>query len=248
MAFLCVLVLLSISSVTSPDSQTIQKQVTFEGTLKKHRKWLFEYSIESPSSGHSFALRTCDSLEEIEPGSTIRVQGHLGTKYHQGGTKLDKSPFPAQWVVYMDVNEIVVLKSSKENLQQQVASKSWSYRIPTVQLDPFASYLTGDISGKYLKEIVNQKDITEVIVLANNTSAPIGMHVSTIGSILKKNPKIESLYETDPDSGIRRRLDIFQRGFFTALLKTKDDEYVGFQLDRDKARIFTKKGDGWVVR
>jgi len=248
LSFSCLVIFVSPSYAVSEAKQSIQEQTTLEGTLKEHPKWLFKYLIKL-GSGQEIALRDLhDALKEIIPGSFIKVQGCLATTYHSGGTKDNPSPFSAQWVVYMDVKKVEVLKPYGENIHPDTTFEDWSYRIPTLQLDVVYFAPAGDIGGKYISEIIKQKDITEVVVLKNVTSAVASMHIGTIGGLLRENPKIESLFETDPNTGNRKRLDTFHGGFFIALLRTKNGEYVGFELDRNKARIFTKDGDGVVAR
>ncbi len=250
LAFSCVTILTSISFATTEAKQQMQEQAALVGILKEHPKWLFKYLIQPLGSGQEIALRgSHDVLKEIVPGSIIKVQGHLATMHHNGGTKENPSPFSAQWVVYMDVKNVEVMQAYEES-QRVITSREWAIEIPTIQLDPFDSYLGGDIGGQYINEILKQKDITEVIVLKNNTQAPKEMYITMISNILRENPKIESLYQTDPNTGKSiPRGEPSKRGFFMALLKTKYNDYVGFELGYgDKTRVFTKNGDGVIAR
>jgi len=49
-------------------------------------------------------------LGNIKEGTFIRVKGIVRSHYHKGGTASDRSPFPAQWMIWLDVTELKTLK------------------------------------------------------------------------------------------------------------------------------------------
>ncbi len=86
-----------------------------EGELKVHPKFLYRYYLEY-GHGQICALygadhgRDSDLLARLQLPVRVRVSGVLGTAYHAGGTKENLSPFPATWLMYMDVQEVEVVK------------------------------------------------------------------------------------------------------------------------------------------
>jgi hypothetical protein len=88
---------------------------SLEGELKVHPKFLYRYYIVF-GDGQKCALYGRDHgqasppLARLEAGTPVRVRGVLGTHYHPGGTAENPSPFPATWVLYMDVHEVERLK------------------------------------------------------------------------------------------------------------------------------------------
>jgi hypothetical protein len=82
---------------------------TLEGDLKVHPKYLYRFYLEF---GNICALygadhgREPEMLTRLQLPARVRVRGVLGTSYHAGGTKVNLSPFPASWIIYMDVHEV----------------------------------------------------------------------------------------------------------------------------------------------
>ncbi len=104
-----------------------------------------------------------------------------------------------------------------------------------------------DIGGKYLSEILNSKDISNVVILNNGTSAPDELHLYTIDSILKANPYVQSYFFRVKTGSITRSYKSQLKVFFTVLFAMKNGEYIGFELGQNRSRVFNKNGDGWVV-
>ena len=193
-------------------------------------------------------MRKCDALKNIKVGSHIRVEGYLDTFHHKGGSKDNPSPFPAAWVIYMDVEKVTVLSPPKPT-SKPLASQCTPTDISLVCRPVIRLTNTGDLGGKYINEIVAEGDVTRIIILKNNTSAPNQLHISGISRILRANPKIESFYFIDTKSGHRTRsYESEVHGFFSALLVTKSGDYIGFELSKNKARVFNQEGDGLIAR
>jgi hypothetical protein len=88
---------------------------TFEGVLRIHPKFLYRYYIVGFAEGQHFALFSGenggeDKLKNIPVGSTIEVRGRLGTRFHAGGTADNQSPFSRAWYVYMEVEQVKVIR------------------------------------------------------------------------------------------------------------------------------------------
>ena len=141
----------------------------------------------------------------------------------------------------------ISLRSGGET-EVEIETPAVQVDIPLIDLPISRFYQVGDISGNCLNEIVEQGDISHVIILNNGTSAPDELHLMRIESILKANPEIQSFYFLDSNGHRTRSYKSEVNGFFSALLAMKNGDYIGFELARDKARIFNKNGDGWVVR
>ena len=246
--FTYLLALVLISTVPTPAHETGREQATLEGVLQVHPKYLYKYYVKCMGTGQECALRKSDALKKIQPGSYVRVKGNLGTFYHQGGTKTNPSPFPAAWVMYMDVDEVTVLRPAKANSEETQVPRTTPMtslsRLPVLSIDRH-----GDLGTKQVSDIVAPHDVSRVIVLRNETSAPDVMHIWTIDRILEANPKIQSFFYIDPNTGNRTRSHKSEiHGFFTALLLTREADCIGFDVSREKTRVFNSEGDGWVVR
>src|SRR6516162_1132036 len=84
---------------------------TLEGELKVHPKFLYSYYLVLLGTGQICALYGAeDQLARLKLPIGVNVRGVLGTKYHDGGTKENPSPFPPGWTLYMDVHEVEPLK------------------------------------------------------------------------------------------------------------------------------------------
>jgi len=105
---------LSADPPGTPNAE-VKKQVSvFEGVLKVHPKFLYKYYIVGFAEGQHFALFGEDKLKDIKPGSTIHVEGRLGTRFHPGGNERNASPFPRTWYVYMEVESVKVLREPEK--------------------------------------------------------------------------------------------------------------------------------------
>ena len=98
----------------SGDEPNEIKQWTLEGELKVHPKFLYRFYL-TLLDGQRCALfgaqheREPASLTSITLPARVRVQGVLGTAQHSGGSKDAPSPFPAGWIVFMDVRKVELL-------------------------------------------------------------------------------------------------------------------------------------------
>jgi len=90
------------------------KPHTLQGILRIHPKFLYKHYL-AMLDGAKCGLydkaepkTTQPALEDIEPGSLIRVRGSLGVYNHPGSTEDNLSPFPAGSIITMEVDEIEV--------------------------------------------------------------------------------------------------------------------------------------------
>jgi len=83
---------------------------TIEGVLRVHPKFHYRYYIDGFGAGQSCALLGADkSLQQIEKGTRIRVQGDLASKYF--GNPNDKTAaLVSTWIIYMNVAEVEVAR------------------------------------------------------------------------------------------------------------------------------------------
>ncbi|HUT14596.1 MAG TPA: hypothetical protein VMY42_29180 [Thermoguttaceae bacterium] len=119
--------------------------------------------------------------------------------------------------------------------------------VPVVDLDGFGGISSGDLGGKTVRALIREEEIARIVVLRNGTSAPSGLHLARIGRILRDNPEIHSLWTVN-ERGARQRSPAFKGSvYFSALLVSKKNEYIGFHLCRDdEVRVVTKDGDGVI--
>ena len=101
----------SLSGTAAGDEPKPPKLWTLEGELKVHPKFLYRYYLVLLGTGQICALYGAeDQLARLKLPIGVNVRGVLGTKYHDGGTKDNPSPFPPGWTLYMDVHEVEPLK------------------------------------------------------------------------------------------------------------------------------------------
>ena len=100
-----------LSGTAAGDEPKPPKLWTLEGELKVHPKFLYRYYLVLLGTGQICALYGAeDQLARLKLPIGVNVRGVLGTKYHDGGTKENPSPFPQGWTLYMDVHEVEPLK------------------------------------------------------------------------------------------------------------------------------------------
>jgi len=90
-------------------------------------------------------------------------------------------------------------------------------------------FVRGDLGGKKLKEIVTEETTTRVIVLANNTSAPNGIHLGRVARLIESNPTIKTMWTKDKTSGERKWDTSYNNltPFFAVLLEGKNGRITG---------------------
>ena len=101
----------ALGGTAAGDEPKAPKLWTLEGELKVHPKFLYRYYLVLLGTGQICALYGAeDQLARLKLPIGVNVRGVLGTKYHDGGTKENPSPFPPGWTLYMDVQEVEPLK------------------------------------------------------------------------------------------------------------------------------------------
>jgi hypothetical protein len=101
----------ALGGTAAGDEPKPPKLWTLEGELKVHPKFLYRYYLVLLGTGQICALYGAeDQLARLKLPIGVNVRGVLGTKYHDGGTKKNPSPFPPGWTLYMDVHEVEPLK------------------------------------------------------------------------------------------------------------------------------------------
>lgn len=109
--FVAGLVLLLLCSVMFLDAAPEEERFALEGNLRVHPKYMFRFYLDGFGDGQSCALLKNDKLEQIQPGSRIRVEGKFGSRFHKGDTKDNPSPFPPDCYIYMNVEAVKVLRT-----------------------------------------------------------------------------------------------------------------------------------------
>jgi len=118
-ALLCMITLrMAAASAQTPTEKPAD---CLEGVLRVHPKFHYRYYINEFGAGQSCALLGADTrLEQIKPGSRIRVQGKLASKYF--GDPKDKTPAViSTWVIYMRVEQVDVLRQPSSNASEPPA-------------------------------------------------------------------------------------------------------------------------------
>ncbi len=91
--------------------------VELSGTLLRPVKWSPQLELWPAGQIKHFDLQG-KLLEGVEEGTPIRVRGVVRTRLHRGGTKDNPSPFPVQWIIWLEVTELEILDDPKAVLDQ----------------------------------------------------------------------------------------------------------------------------------
>lgn len=100
------------------DAQKVSKKPVdvLEGVLRVHPKFHYRYYIDGFGGGQQCALFLADKrLKQIKPGSLIRVRGDLASKRFGGDPKDKRSALAKTWIIYMNVDQVEVLRKSAED-------------------------------------------------------------------------------------------------------------------------------------
>jgi hypothetical protein len=87
-----------------PEPQPIE----LSGRLRRPPKWTPQLELVPAGQIKQFDV-TGPLLNGIEDGTPIRVKGVVTSRLHLGGSKTNPSPFPAQWIIELEVTEVEVL-------------------------------------------------------------------------------------------------------------------------------------------
>lgn len=76
-----------------------------------------------PAGGTQWFDLGGELLKGIQEDTRLRVKGVVKSHLHPGDTKDNRSPFPAQWVIWLEVIEVEVLDSPLDVLRRQDAHR-----------------------------------------------------------------------------------------------------------------------------
>jgi hypothetical protein len=93
------------------------KPIELSGRFRRPVKWTPQLEIVPAGQVQRIDLEG-DLLRDINEGTPLRVRGVVRTRLHLGGSEKNPSPFPAQWIVWLDVTEVEVLKDVFDVLKQ----------------------------------------------------------------------------------------------------------------------------------
>jgi hypothetical protein len=96
------------TGAVSEDGRPKAEPVELSGRLRRPVKWSPQLDLGLSGQIRYFDLHG-DLLEGIKEGTALRVTGVVRTRYHRGGTAENPSPFPSQWVIWLEVTELEVL-------------------------------------------------------------------------------------------------------------------------------------------
>ena len=108
--------------------------IELSGILRKPIKWNPRLELQPQGVATTFDLNG-PLLRDIPEGTHIRVVGVVRSHLHTGGTQDNPSPFPAQWMVWLDVTEVEVLKDPMEMLKRKTAQQPLSPPVVQGQKD-----------------------------------------------------------------------------------------------------------------
>lgn len=111
-AAVCLLCLGAAGQKSAPEPKPIE----LSGRLKRPIKWTPQLEIVPAGQVQRIDLEG-DLLRDIKDGTPVRVRGVARTRLHRGGTEQNPSPFPPQWIVWVEVTEVEVLKDALDVLK-----------------------------------------------------------------------------------------------------------------------------------
>jgi hypothetical protein len=92
------------------------KPVELSGRLRRPIKWTPQLEIVPAGQVQRIDLEG-NLIRDIKDGTPLRVRGVVRTRLHRGGTEQNPSPFPAQWIISLEVTEVEVLKDVSDVLK-----------------------------------------------------------------------------------------------------------------------------------
>ena len=84
------------------------KPIELSGRLHRPIKWTPQLEI-SPAGQFPRIDLEGNLLRDIKEGTPLRVRGVVHSRLHRGSTKENLSPFPPQWIIWLEVTEVEVL-------------------------------------------------------------------------------------------------------------------------------------------
>ena len=118
--FACVLVgiclVLSALAVGAEQEQRVEPG-TIELTGRFHRpvKWTPQLKIVPAGQMQHIDLEG-NLIRDIKEGTPLRVRGVVRSRLHRGGTTENPSPFPPQWIVWLEVSHVEILTDEADLL------------------------------------------------------------------------------------------------------------------------------------
>jgi hypothetical protein len=96
-----------------PEPQPIE----LSGRLRRPVKWTPQ--LELVPRGRDIARIDLQGnlLRDLEDGTPIRVRGVVRSWLHRGDTAANRSPFPAQWMIQLEVTELEILEDPGDVLK-----------------------------------------------------------------------------------------------------------------------------------
>ncbi len=88
--------------------------IELSGVLHRPIKWSPQLQVWPVGQFKQIDLQG-EMLDGLEEGTPIGVKGIVRSHLHTGG---DDSPFPAQWIVWMEVTEVKVLQDKRDVLSE----------------------------------------------------------------------------------------------------------------------------------
>ena len=92
--------------------------IELSGILRKPIKWNPQLELQPQGVTKTFDI-IGPQLHDIPEGTHIRVLGIVRSNLHTGGTPDNPSPFPSQWMVWLEVTEVEILHDPMEILKRK---------------------------------------------------------------------------------------------------------------------------------
>ena len=91
--------------------------VELSGRLHRPVKWTPQLELIPSGQIKRFDVRG-KLLQDTQEGTFLRVRGIVRSRLHRGGTEENLSPFPAQWIMWLEVTDLEVLDDPLDVLKE----------------------------------------------------------------------------------------------------------------------------------
>ncbi|MBA3313928.1 MAG: hypothetical protein H0T47_11675 [Planctomycetaceae bacterium] len=95
-------------------SKPVPEVVELSGILRRPVKWTPQLELWPAGQIQRIDVQG-KLLDDVKEGTPIHVRGVVRTRLHRGGPS---SPFPAQWIIALEVTELEILKDPMVMLER----------------------------------------------------------------------------------------------------------------------------------
>lgn len=107
------------ASKAPPAGTPRPRQIELSGRLRRPPKWYPQLQLFPGSKNFQRFDLQGKLLRDIKEGTPIRVRGIVHSSLHHGGTKDNPSSVPPQWIIWLEVTKVEILKDPRDVLKHK---------------------------------------------------------------------------------------------------------------------------------